>query len=125
MRSLFASSVTAAWTGVGMLAGVLLTPHAPACADDAFAGLTPMTSGALGGVAIQGNIFTSTTTSNRSNQVGNVVGADHGGKVINGAIENNAIANNRGITTVMMNTGNNVAFNSATTVNIILPAGGR
>lgn len=86
----------------------------PGQAADALDALTPLTPSSLGATTVQNNVATNATMSDVSIAVAN------GGKIANGAIQNNAISNNRGITSVLQNTGNNVNFNSALTVNVIL-----
>jgi hypothetical protein len=90
-------------------------------AADALAGMTPVGASALSDVNIHNNLITSSEIANTATQTGNTVSAKSGGQIINGAIQNNSIANNSGITAAMMNTGNNVNFNNAMIVNVIIP----
>jgi hypothetical protein len=104
-------------------AALALAFAAPALAADPTAGLSPLSPGALGGVTVTGsNLVGSQATANGTVR-GNVVGADRGGAVTNGGIAGNAVTGNRGVTSVMMNSGNNVSFNNATIVNVIVPGG--
>jgi hypothetical protein len=106
-----------------LLAATLVATTGAARAQDALSGLTPLSGGALQSVNIKDNFFNVSAASNKGAVSGNSVGADRGGQIVNGAIANNSISGNRGVTSVMMNTGNNVNFNSAMIINVIMPAG--
>ena len=91
-----------------------------AWAGDSLDGLTPLSPASLGNVTFKNNLFTIQDLKNDSTVTGNSVQAINGGRVTNGAITNNIVSNNHGITTVLQNTGNNVSFNNAMILNLIL-----
>lgn len=105
----------------GILAAGLVAGAGAAQADDLFSGLAPLPESALQkssgqGVTIEGNTFVSNTTSNS----GSVDNTFMKGQFSNGAMSGNTITGNQGLTSVMMNSGNNVNFNNSFTVNIIM-----
>ncbi|HZS82091.1 MAG TPA: hypothetical protein VFA50_04425 [Stellaceae bacterium] len=85
-------------------------------AEDPLAGMTP-----LGSPVLIGNTANITGINNTATQTGNTINVKGGGQIVNGAIQNNSVANNSGVTAVLMNTGNNVNFNNAMVVNILVP----
>jgi hypothetical protein len=91
-----------------------------ATAEDLMSGMTPVGSAALGAANVQGNFFNTSEASATATSTGNSVSAKSGAQVVNGAIQNNAVTGNSGISAVLMNTGNNVNFNNAMIVNVIL-----
>ena len=105
----------------GILAAGLAAGAGGAHADDLFGGLTPLPESALQknsgqGVTIEGNTFVSNTTSNS----GSIDDTFMKGQFSNGAMSGNTITSNQGLTSVMMNSGNNVNFNNSFTVNVIM-----
>lgn len=83
-------------------------------------GLVPMDSEAMaeasGGFAVQ-----LSDTDQQSTFTDNPVTVDNGGQINTGGILS-LNANSGGITTTMLNTGNNVSFQNSTTLNIYLDA---
>lgn len=83
-------------------------------------GLAPMDSEAMaeasGGFAVQ-----LSDTDQQSTFTDNPVTVDNGGQINTGGILS-LNANSGGITTTMLNTGNNVSFQNSTTLNIYLDA---
>jgi len=102
---------------VALLGGSVMV--SAASAGDALSGLTPVGSSILG--AANPGFSNTIGVNNTATVSGNVISVSKGGQVINGAIGSNSIANNNGVTSVMMNTGNNVNFNNAMIVNVITP----
>lgn len=91
-----------------------------AFAEDGEDGMVPMDSAALseatGGFAVQ-----ISDTDQQTTFTDNPVTVDNGGQINTGGIL--ALnANSGGITTTMLNTGNNVSFQNSTTLNIYLDA---
>jgi hypothetical protein len=97
----------------------------PCWSADALSSLTPLDTSSLA----------STVTNNFSNSLINVQTSSNSGKISdtkitvgpngqvnNGPITNNNVSNNQGLTSVMMNTGNNVNFNNSFIVNITMPS---
>ena len=97
---------------------------APAAADGLFAGLPPMdaeamrkASGGTAAYAVDGALgFAQTST---ATQTGAATGSVTGS--VNGAVTGNTISGNSGITTVFINTGNNVVLQSSVQVNVYTP----
>ena len=112
-RRLVAGSLAALLSGAVAIA--------PALAEDLLAGLSPLGASSLKANNVQGNLFNTTDTSLNATNTGNSVSASKGGQVVTGLIQNNNIANNNGLTAVLMNTGNNVNFNNSMVVNVIVP----
>jgi len=80
-------------------------------------GLTPLAPSALGTVNVDHSLINMPSVSNSAAVSGNMISAG-GGQITNGAIQNNAISNNNGVTAVLMNTGNNVNFQNSMIVNV-------
>jgi len=106
--------------GAILAAGLVAAPGT-AEAEDPFSTLTPLSDSQLQqnsgqGVTIEGNTFVSNTTSSSAS-------IDHtlmNGQFMNGSINGNTVSNNQGLTSVMMNSGNNVNFNNSFSVNVIM-----
>lgn len=103
---------------VGALAaGWVLAGPMSARGDDVFNGLSPVDPSTLGStvshnVIVGNTALTQGKVSDTRITVGN-------GQLTNGPIMNNQVSNNQGLTSVMMNTGNNVNFNNSFIVNVI------
>jgi len=92
---------------------------------DPLAGVTPLDPSALAGAVtgntISNNMINVQSTSN-SSSVSNTKINLGGGTLNNGAVTGNTVSNNQGLTSVMVNSGNNVNFNNSFTVNITMPS---
>jgi uncharacterized protein YPO0396 len=97
------------WQVVVAFAGAWLGASA-ALASDSLDGLAAIAPSQL-------NLIR-TDVSNRATITNTTINATNGGQVVNGAIQNNSVTNNHGVTSVLQNTGNNVNFNSALIVNV-------
>lgn len=95
----------------------LLVPNGAFAAADGLGGLTPLAPSALGTVNVSSSLINLQKVSNTAAVSGNTISAG-GGQIVNGAIQNNAIGNNSGVTAVLMNTGNNVNFQNSMIVNV-------
>lgn len=93
-----------------------LLPRA-ASAMDGLNSLAPLDGPALGSVTVRGSLLNLQDVSSKASISGNTISAG-GGQIVNGAIRNNQISNNNGVTSVMMNTGNNVNFQNSMIVNV-------
>lgn len=106
---------------VGILLAGLMAAAPSAHADDIFSGLTPLSESQLQqnsgqGVTIEGNTFVNNATS----ESGSVDHTFMNGQFTNGNVNNNTVSGNQGLTSVMVNTGNNVNLNNSFTVNVIM-----
>jgi hypothetical protein len=94
-----------------------------AMAGTAFAGdplsALPMVNPSTLGSTVTGNVFNLSIPTSTAAISGTSITAGYGSQIVNGAIANNNIANNSGLTAVMMNTGNNVNFQNSMILNII------
>jgi len=105
-----------------LVLGLSVVFAAAASNADPLSGLTPLDTSALAGtVTFNGNMITG-QTANASNSVSNTKINLGGGTLNNGQIQGNSVSSNQGLTSVMMNTGNNVNFSNAFIVNITLPS---
>jgi|SRR5215469_3573769 len=104
------------WTLAAAIGAFLGLGVAPEAAADSLSALTPLDPTALGNATIKNNVFTSNQVTETGTVSGNTIAHS---TVNNGAIQGNAISSNRGVTSVLMNTGNNVNFNSSFIVNVL------
>ncbi len=104
------------------LAAVFAVAAGPSMADDLFGGLPAIDTVDLNAVTTIDRSIISTQEANlSSSQHDNSIEASGDGSSIStGAVAGNVIMNNRGITTSINNSGNNVSVNNATIVNVIL-----
>lgn len=93
-----------------------------AWAQDAFSSLTPMNPSQLGGVAIGNSLLMNNLGKAEGSVEDTFIGTIGDGKTnfTTGDVANNVIQNNRGVTTVIANTGANNNFNVVKQFNITL-----
>jgi len=101
---------------LGALAGV-----PKAWAQDALAGLSPVGSSVLNSATTGVGLSNASSTNNSASVSGNTISVGKNSELVNGTINGNTVANNNGVTSVMMNSGNNVNFNNSMIVNVITP----
>jgi MFS-type transporter involved in bile tolerance (Atg22 family) len=109
--------------GIGLGLGMVFWAL-PSSADP-LAGLTPLDPSTLNSAVTNNfnNSLISVQTSSNSGKISDTkISVGAGGQLTNGQITNNTVSNNQGLTSVMMNTGNNVIFNNAFIVNITMPS---
>jgi hypothetical protein len=96
----------------------------PSWSADPLAGVIPLDPSALSGAVTNNfsNSLISAQTSSNSGSVSNTKINLGGGTLTNGDINGNSVSSNQGLTSVMMNTGNNVNFNNAFIINITIPS---
>jgi len=96
----------------------------PSWSADPLAGVIPLDPSALSGAVANNfsNSLISSQTSSNSGSVSNTKINLGGGTLTNGDINGNTVSSNQGLTSIMMNTGNNVNFNNAFIINITIPS---
>jgi len=102
----------------------ILFVASPSWSADPLAGIAPLDPNALAGAVTNQNIvgnLTSIQANSQSNKVNDTnINVGKNGQLINGNVDNNSVTNNSGLTSVMVNTGNNVNFSNSFIVNIIM-----
>jgi len=114
LRKLSAAGILA--TGLVAIAGL-------AHAEDPFSSLTPLPESSLKQSSGQGVNFIgdgNTVVNNATKETGSVDHTFMNGQFSNGGMSGNTLSNNQGLTSVMMNSGNNVNMNNSFTVNVIM-----
>jgi hypothetical protein len=97
----------------------------PSWSADALSGLVPLDSSALASTVTNNvsNSLINLQTSSTSGKISDTkISVGPGGTLTNGSVTGNTVSNNQGLTSVMVNTGNNVNFNNSFIVNITMPS---
>lgn len=110
-------------SAAGILATGLVAFAGLAHAEDPFNSLTPLPESSLKQSSGQGVNFIgdgNTVVNNATSESASIDHTSMNGQFSNGGINGNILSNNQGLTSVMMNSGNNVNMNNSFTVNIIM-----
>jgi len=105
-----------------LIGSSIMLAASPSRSDDLLSGLTPLTPSTLAGAVTNNNLNNNLINLSTANTSGKVSNTSISGTVTNGAVTGNSVSLNQGLTSVMVNTGNNVNFNNAFIVNIITPS---
>jgi len=107
-----------------LIASAIVFAAVPSKADPLIS-LTPLDPSSLANTVtnnFSNNLINVQTSSNTGNISNTKIAVGANGKLVNGDISSNVVQNNQGLTSVMMNTGNNVNFNNSFIVNITIPS---
>ena len=110
-------------SAAGILTTGLVVGAGLAHAEDPFNNLAPLPESQLKQSSGQGVNFIgdgNTVVNNATKESGSIDHTSMNGQFNNGGIAGNTLSNNQGLTSVMMNSGNNVNMNNSFTVNVIM-----
>jgi hypothetical protein len=108
-----------------VIGAAIVFAASPSRSADPLSSLTPLDTSSLASSVtnnFSNNLINLQTSSNTGKISDTKISVGANGQLINGNINNNTVQSNQGLTSVMMNTGNNVNFNNSFLVNIIMPS---